>query len=158
MREPFFQCQVCQHRIEIDRNSSTAEGIVAMKVDMLPCRWRDFLQKSQCFGVFARLILLALRPVQCPNPICGGFLYQLLGVCDSFATVKVRNLALSPSDRSFIRPQYWYGKTEISGSSPLPCSTSSGAFLQSAVVTDFTMEKKFLTAPTVTYTESNRWG
>jgi hypothetical protein len=44
----------------------------------------------------------------------------------------------------------------ISGSSPLPCSTSSGAFLQSAVVTDFTRGKKFLTAPTVTQTESNR--
>src|SRR5208282_4600212 len=30
-----------------------------------------------------------------------------------------------------------------SGSSPLPCSTSSGAFLQSAVVTDFIMERNF---------------
>jgi len=37
----------------------------------------------------------------------------------------------------------WYGNTEISSSSPLPCSTSSGAFLQSAVVTDFTMERNF---------------
>ena len=46
------------------------------------------------------------------------------------------------------------GNTEISGSSPLPCSTSSGAFLQSAVVTDFTMERNFLTAPTVTNTRS----
>jgi hypothetical protein len=53
----FFQCQVCQHRIEIDRNSSATKGIVAVKIDMLPSSWKDLLQKGQRFGIFARLIL-----------------------------------------------------------------------------------------------------
>jgi hypothetical protein len=36
LREPFvafFQCQVCQHRIEIDRSSSATKGIVAVKIE-----------------------------------------------------------------------------------------------------------------------------
>jgi hypothetical protein len=47
----FFQCQVCQHRIEIDRNSSATKGIVALKIDMLPSSWKDLLQKGLCFGI-----------------------------------------------------------------------------------------------------------
>jgi len=54
----FFQCQVSQHRIEIDRISAAAEGIVTVKVDMLPSGRRDCLGKDECFGVFARLVFV----------------------------------------------------------------------------------------------------
>jgi len=54
----FFQCQVSQHRIEIDRISAAAEGIVTVKVDMLPSDRRDCLEKDECFGVFSRLIFV----------------------------------------------------------------------------------------------------
>ena len=54
----FFQCQVSQHRIEIDRISAAAEGIVTVKVDMLPSDRRDCLGKDECFGVFARLVFV----------------------------------------------------------------------------------------------------
>jgi len=79
-----------------------------MKVDMLPCRWRDFLQKSQCFGVFARLMTSSPKASSMSQSHMRRVsLSNCSDVCDSFATVKVRNL----------------GNTEISGSSPLPCST-----------------------------------
>ena len=57
----FFQCQVSQHRIEIDRISAAAEGIVTVKVDMLLSDRRDCLGKDECFGVFARLIFVDSR-------------------------------------------------------------------------------------------------
>jgi hypothetical protein len=37
LRDPFvafFQCQVCQRRIEIDRSSSATKGIVAVKIEV----------------------------------------------------------------------------------------------------------------------------
>ena len=37
--------------------SASAEGIVTVKVDMLPSDRRDCLGKDECFGVFARLVL-----------------------------------------------------------------------------------------------------
>ena len=38
--------------------SASAEGIVTVKVDMLPSDRRDFFEKGQCFGVLGRLILV----------------------------------------------------------------------------------------------------
>jgi hypothetical protein len=53
-----LQRKIGHHRIEIDRLSAAAEGIVTVKVDMLPSDRRDFFEKSQCFGAFGRLILV----------------------------------------------------------------------------------------------------
>jgi hypothetical protein len=38
--------------------SAAAEGIVTVKVDMLPSDRGDFFEKSQCLGAFGRLILV----------------------------------------------------------------------------------------------------
>jgi hypothetical protein len=56
-----FQRQVCQDRIEIDRNSPSTKGVVAVKIDMPPGGRKDLLQKGQSFGIFARLILSRRR-------------------------------------------------------------------------------------------------
>jgi hypothetical protein len=37
----FFQRQVCQDGIEIDRNSPSTKGVVAVKIDMLPSGRKD---------------------------------------------------------------------------------------------------------------------
>jgi hypothetical protein len=42
-----FQRQVSHDRIEIDRMSAAAEGIVTVKVDMLPSDRRGFFAKMQ---------------------------------------------------------------------------------------------------------------
>ena len=54
----FFERQVCQDRIEIDRNSPSTKCVVAVKIDMLPGRRKDLLQEGQSFGIFARLIFI----------------------------------------------------------------------------------------------------
>ena len=54
----FFQRQVCQDRIEVDRDSLSTKGVVAVKIDMLPGGRKDLLQKGQSFGIFARLIFI----------------------------------------------------------------------------------------------------
>ena len=54
----FFQRQVCQDRIEIDRNSPSTKGVVAVKIDMLPSGRKDLHQKGQSFGIFARLMFV----------------------------------------------------------------------------------------------------
>jgi hypothetical protein len=43
----FFQYQVSQRRIELDRVSAAAEGTMTVKVDRLPSDRRDCLEKDQ---------------------------------------------------------------------------------------------------------------
>src|ERR1700676_3122792 len=58
LRKPFvafFQCQVCQHRIEIDRSSSATKGIVAVKIEPISANegctrlWKSEIQFDGIF-------------------------------------------------------------------------------------------------------------
>ena len=76
---PLLQRQVSHHRIEIDRMSAAAEGIVTVKVDILPSDRRDFFEKGQCFGVFLVVGYLSIdkrglhQPVKSQNPASRNF-------------------------------------------------------------------------------------
>jgi hypothetical protein len=69
LREPFvafFQCQVCQHRIEIDRNSSATKGIVAVKIEPISANegctrlWKSEIHFD---GIFEGLGVQPLSPL-----------------------------------------------------------------------------------------------
>jgi len=42
----FFQDQISQQDIEIDRNLPAVKDVVAVKIDMLPGSWKNLLQKD----------------------------------------------------------------------------------------------------------------